>query len=59
MDAYWTAPSVPQEERIANAEAANFCVPSESLDVFMKRKHPFYYEKDVVAFARLLNRHPA
>ena len=24
----------------------------------MKRKHPFYYEKDVVAFARLLNRHP-
>ena len=58
MEAYWTAPSVPQEETIANIEAATFCVPVERLDSFMRRKHPFYYEKDVVAFARLLNRHP-
>ena len=24
----------------------------------MARKHPFYYEKDVIAFARLMERHP-
>ena len=38
--------------------AATFCVPADRLDSFMARKHPFYYERDVVAFARLLNRHP-
>ena len=50
--------SISQEERIANAAAANFCVPTGRLESFLTRKHPFYYEKDVVAFARLLNRHP-
>ncbi len=53
-----TSDSIPLEERIANAAAANFCVPSEKLSSFLARKHPFYYEKDVIAFARLLNRHP-
>lgn len=53
-----TSTSIPQEERIANAAAANFCVPTEKLDSFLARKRPFYYEKDVIAFARLLNRHP-
>jgi HTH-type transcriptional regulator/antitoxin HigA len=50
--------SISEEERVANESAANFCAPSEKLDSFLKRKHPFYYEKDVVAFSRLLNRHP-
>ena len=49
---------VPEEERIANEAAQNFCTPREKLDSFIARKHPFYYEKDVVAFARLMNRHP-
>jgi HTH-type transcriptional regulator / antitoxin HigA len=53
-----TGDAVPPEERIANAAAANFCVPNEKLASFLARKHPFYYEKDVIAFARLLNRHP-
>ena len=30
----------------------------KGLRSFLARKHPFYYEKDVIAFARLLNRHP-
>jgi HTH-type transcriptional regulator/antitoxin HigA len=51
------SPSVPEEERIANEAAAEFC-GTEKLQSFMARKHPFYYEKDVVAFARLHNRHP-
>jgi HTH-type transcriptional regulator / antitoxin HigA len=50
--------SMPEEERIANTAAGDFCVPVEKLDSFMKRKHPFYYEKDVIAFARLLRIHP-
>ena len=49
---------MPEEERIANSAAANFCVPSEKLDSFMIRKHPFYYEKDVLAFSRIVGRHP-
>lgn len=53
-----TGASIPEEERIANAAAANFCVPTDKLDSFMRRKHPFYYEKDVVAFAGVIGRHP-
>jgi len=47
-----------EEERIANTAASEFCVPREKLESFLSRKHPFYYEKDVIAFARILNRHP-
>jgi HTH-type transcriptional regulator/antitoxin HigA len=50
--------AVSEEEQIANAAAENFCAPKEKLDSFMARKHPFYYEKDVIAFARIVNRHP-
>ena len=53
-----TSKTLPPEEQIANAAAADFCVPVEKLNSFLARKHPFYYEKDVIAFARLLNRHP-
>jgi HTH-type transcriptional regulator/antitoxin HigA len=49
--------SLPKEERLANAAAADFCVPSEKMDSFIARKKPFYYEKDVAAFAKLMNRH--
>jgi HTH-type transcriptional regulator/antitoxin HigA len=47
-----------EEESVANYAAADFCAPSEKLAGFLIRKHPFYYEKDVVAFARVHNRHP-
>lgn len=50
--------SISEEERVANDAASNFCAPKDSLDSFMLRKKPFYYEKDVVAFARVLERHP-
>jgi HTH-type transcriptional regulator / antitoxin HigA len=53
-----TEADAPDEERIANEAAANFCVPEAKFDSFMIRKHPFYYEKDVIAFARLMERHP-
>lgn len=46
------------EERVANEAAQGFCVPQDKMNSFMARKHPFYYEKDVVSFARLWHRHP-
>ena len=53
-----TDASLPKEEQIANAAAADFCAPAKKLELFMKRKHPLYYEKDVIAFARIHQRHP-
>ena len=53
-----TDESLPEIERIANAAASDFCAPAAKLESFMLSKKPFYYERDVVAFARLQNRHP-
>jgi HTH-type transcriptional regulator/antitoxin HigA len=50
--------STSEDEQLANSAAADFCAPGDKLDSFLMRKHPFYYEKDVVAFARVHNRHP-
>jgi HTH-type transcriptional regulator/antitoxin HigA len=49
---------ISEEERIANEAASDFCAPSAKLDAWLQRKRPYYYEKDVVAFSRLLERHP-
>ncbi len=51
-------PSLPEQERRANAAAANFCAPSDKVDSFIVRKRPYFYEKDVLALSRILNRHP-
>jgi len=53
-----TDESLPVEERIANSAASNFCIPSDKIESFLKRKHPFYYEKDVLAFSMIHNTHP-
>lgn len=53
-----TGENLPPDERVANAAAADFCVPSAKLDSFLRRKHPFYYERDVLAFAKLHGIHP-
>jgi HTH-type transcriptional regulator/antitoxin HigA len=49
---------LPEIERIANAAAATFCVPADKLDSFIKRKHPLYYERDVLLFSKLHGIHP-
>ncbi len=51
--------SVPDEEKVANAAASDFCIPKEKIDSFILRKNPFFYEKDVLAFSKLNNVHPA
>lgn len=50
--------SIPEEERVANDAASDFCAPSERLDAWLKRKQPYYYERDVLAFSRTVQRHP-
>jgi len=49
---------VPEEERVANEAAADFCVPSQSLESFIARKAPFFAERDIIGFARTLQIHP-
>jgi len=46
------------EEKIANAEAADFCVPSEYVRSFYLRKKPFFSETDVLAFSKRMKVHP-
>lgn len=54
-----TDQSVPEQERIANAAAANFCVPQDKLQMFIERKAPIFADRDVRALARMLNIHPS
>ena len=51
-------PNLPEEECVANAAAADFCVPTAEMNLFIARKAPFFAERDVIGFARRLNVHP-
>lgn len=57
-DSAGTGPHVTDEERIANKAAQEFCVPSALLDAFIARKEPFFSERDLIGFARILKTHP-
>ncbi len=46
------------EECVANAAAADFCVPGPKMDSFYIRKHPYFSERDVIGFASLIGVHP-
>ena len=49
---------VAEEELVANAAAADFCVPSGQMDRFIQKKAPFFMERDVLGFAATLGVHP-
>lgn len=49
---------VAEDERVANAAAAEFCVPKKSMDAFIDRKAPFFAERDILGFAATLKVHP-
>ncbi|MBX3216934.1 MAG: ImmA/IrrE family metallo-endopeptidase [Labilithrix sp.] len=53
-----TDDGLPEEERVANAAAANFCVPQKAMDNFVARKAPFFAERDIIGFARVQQLHP-
>jgi HTH-type transcriptional regulator/antitoxin HigA len=46
------------EERMADAAAADFCVPKKMMDAFIIRKTPFFHDRDILAFAKMINVHP-
>lgn len=47
-----------EEERLANADAAEFCVPQDKMDSFYIRKNPLFSERDVLAFSIRMAVHP-
>lgn len=51
--------AVPEEERMANLAASDFCVARDKITSFIARKNPFFYEKDVLAFSKINGVHPA
>lgn len=53
-----TGPDVPEEERLANAAAADFCISQSQMQAFIDRKAPLFSERDMVGFARSLGVHP-
>lgn len=53
-----TGDNIADEERTANAAAANFCVPKHLMQGFIARKAPFFAEQDLLGFAALLKVHP-
>ncbi|PDQ19021.1 addiction module antidote protein, HigA family [Mesorhizobium sanjuanii] len=50
--------TVAQQEMVANAAAAEFCIPSKMMDAFIKRKAPYFSERDLIGFARTMKVHP-
>lgn len=50
-------PDVSEEERVANGAASAFCVPPDQMDAFIDRKAPFFSERDMIGFARLMGVH--
>jgi HTH-type transcriptional regulator / antitoxin HigA len=47
-----------EQERIANVAAREFCVPKKDMDAFIARKAPYFYENDIIGFAKALKVHP-
>ncbi len=58
LDAAANQAEVANEERVANAAAAAFCVPPDQLKKFIARKSPFFAERDLLGFARTIGVHP-
>lgn len=50
--------NIPEQERAANAAAAAFCAPPDMMQKFYSRKAPFFAERDVIAFAKMVKVHP-
>lgn len=50
--------AINEEERMANQEAADFCVPEKKMRSFYLRKNPFFSERDVLAFSIRMDVHP-
>lgn len=58
-EASYSTDEGPDEEKLANAAAVEFCVPQDELNSFLVRKGAFISERDVLGFAARMEIHPA
>ena len=54
----FTTSDESEDERIANEEAEEFCVPGIEMQSFYLRKKPYFAEREVVAFSKKMEVHP-
>jgi HTH-type transcriptional regulator/antitoxin HigA len=47
-----------EQERTANEAAREFCVPKRDMDAFIARKAPYFSDRDLIGFAKVLKVHP-
>ena len=50
--------NLPEEERLANEAASDFCIPKAQMDSWIARKAPFFSEQDLIGFAKRQGVHP-
>jgi HTH-type transcriptional regulator/antitoxin HigA len=50
--------AIADVERVANEAASDFCVPKKMMDAFVARKAPFFHDRDILAFAKMISVHP-
>lgn len=53
-----TGVGIDEEEIAANQAAQDFCVPKAKMDAFIARKAPFFSERDLLGFSKILKVHP-
>jgi HTH-type transcriptional regulator/antitoxin HigA len=58
VDMETNCPSDSEDERLANEAASEFCVPRAYLDALIVRKSPLFAERDILAFAKMVQVHP-
>ena len=47
-----------EQEKVANAAAENFCVPTRQMEDFIARLDPMYSTKSFLGFSKIIGRHP-
>lgn len=50
--------NIADEERVANEAAINFCVPQKTMESFVARKYPYFYDRDILGLSQTLKIHP-
>lgn len=48
----------PEDERLANEVSADFCVDSNLMEQFFRKKDPFFSRRDIESFADVAKTHP-
>ena len=49
---------LPAYEKLANKAAADFCIPTASMDKFISENNPYFSEKSLLSFSESIGVHP-